>query len=82
MTVGEKFSLPPETLGEVPVVQLQGKRLVSIENHRGILEYTDEAVKVAVKRGCVLVRGSGLTIVRMTRNCVEISGNIFAAELE
>lgn len=81
-TVGEKLALPPETMGEVPLVQICGKRRVSIENHRGILEYTDGVVKVAVKRGSILVQGSALTIARMTRRYVEISGNLRSVELE
>lgn len=81
-TVGEKLALPPETLGEVPLVQLHGRRRVSIENHRGILAYTDSEVRVCVKRGSVLVEGSGMSIVRMTRRYVEISGSIRSVTME
>ena len=80
--VGEKLSIPAETLGEVPVVLLRGKRSVSIENHRGITEYRDTTVAVAVKRGCVRVSGSALSIARMTRKSVEIRGTIRTIELE
>ena len=80
--VGEKLSIPAETLGEVPVVLLRGKRSVSIENHRGITEYRDTTVAVAVKRGCVRVSGNALCIARMTRKSVEIRGTIRTIELE
>lgn len=81
-TVSEKLSLPPETIADIPLVQMHGKRRVSVENHRGILEYTDSTVKVSVKRGSLSVIGSGLSILRMTRRCVEISGTIRALEWE
>ena len=58
--VGEKFSIPTETLGEIPLILLRGKRSVSIENHRGITEYTDTVVQIEVKRGAVRVVGFGL----------------------
>lgn len=80
--VGEKFSIPTETLGEIPLILLRGKRSVSIENHRGITEYTDTVVQIEVKRGAVRVVGFGLSIVQMTRKCVEIRGTIRAVELE
>lgn len=81
-TVGESLSLPPETIAEVPLTSLRGKRSVCIENHRGILAYTDECVKVAVKRGSISVFGTHLTIARMTRGCLEIRGHIRSIELE
>lgn len=80
--VGEKLAIPAETLGEVPVVLLRGKRSISIENHRGITEYKDTTVTVAVKRGCVRVSGNALCIARMTRKSVEIRGTIRTIELE
>ena len=80
--VSEKLSIPAETLGEVPVVLLRGKRSISIENHRGITEYKDTTVTVAVKRGCVRVSGNALCIAHMTRKSVEIRGTIRTIELE
>lgn len=80
--LSEKLSVPQETLGEVPLVQLHGKRTVCIENHRGILEYTDTLVKVSVKRGTIAVVGSRMEIARMTRRLLEIRGCIQRVELE
>ena len=80
--VGDKLSIPAETFGEVPVVLLRGKRSVNIENHRGITEYKDTTVTVAVKRGSVRVTGNALCIARMTRKNVEIRGTVRMIELE
>lgn len=81
-TISDKLSIPPETLGEVPFVILRGKRRVSIENHRGVTQYEDTLVQVAVKRGCVRILGSGLSIISMSKNCLEICGTIRAVEME
>ena len=80
--LGERLVIPPETMTELPVTVLRGKRTVSIENHKGILAYTDTCVKVSVRGGAVTVRGAGLAIVRMTRQNVEIRGSLCALELE
>ncbi len=81
-SVSEKLSLPPESLSAVPLIQLHGKRNLSIENHGGILEYSDTLVKAAVKDGAVTVRGYELSICRMTRRCLVIRGRIVGLELE
>lgn len=76
------MAIPQETIGETALVQLHGKRTVCIENHRGILEYTDSLVRVAVKRGSIGIVGDGMEIARMTRRLVEIRGRIQRVELE
>ncbi len=81
-TVSERLKVPPETISNTPLTELRGKRSVCIENHCGIVEYTESVVKVAVKRGAVIVHGGGLTIAHMTRRQVEIRGAIRSLELE
>lgn len=80
--VSDRLSIPAETLGEIPFVILRGKRRVSIENHRGVTRYEDSLVQVAVRRGCVRIVGSGLSIVSMSKNVIEICGTIRGVELE
>ncbi len=80
--MADKLAIPPEAVGGIPLTELRGGELVCIENHRGILEYTPDRVKVAVKRGAICVLGTKLSIVRMTRRRVEIRGCIRGLELE
>ena len=54
--LGEKLSIPPEVMGSLPLTQVHGRRNVSIENHGGILAYTDTCVRVAVRGGAVSVQ--------------------------
>lgn len=81
-TLGEALAIPQETYSDQPLTQLRGRRNAVVENHNGILEYTDERVKIAVKRGSVCVIGAGLRIAQMTRSRVEIRGSIQRLELE
>lgn len=81
-TFGEVLALPQETYSDQPLTQVRGRRSAVVENHNGILEYTDERVKIAVKRGSVCVIGAGLHIAQMTRSRVEIRGSIQRLELE
>ena len=80
--LSDRLSIPPESMTDLPITQLRGRRNVCVENHRGILAYTDTCVKVAVRGGAVSVHGAGLAIVRMTRRDVEIRGSIGGLDLE
>lgn len=75
-SVSEKFSLPAEALSAVPYIQLHGRGRICIENHGGILAYSQEQVKIAVKGGAVVVQGKELSICAMSRRCLELRGVI------
>ena len=64
-----------------PLAELHGNTSVCIENHGGILEYTDTRVCIAVQRGTLTVSGCGLRILRMTQRRVEIGGTIRCVEV-
>ena len=78
----EQLALPSEALANAPYVQIRGKRSVSVENHRGVLEYTDEAIVIAVKHGKICVQGDSLRISSMHRKRIEVRGTIFSIGLE
>ena len=80
--LGEKLSMPPEALGEIPLTEIRGNRSVAIENHRGILEYSEEKVRVAVRHGALTVHGRELRIVSMSGKNLEIRGSIESVEME
>ena len=81
-TMEERLSMPSETLPNVPYIQIHGNHSVSIEHHRGILEYTDERIVVGVKHGKICVQGDALRIAGMNRCCIEVRGMIFSITME
>lgn len=81
-SVSDRLAIPPEAVSTVPLIQLRGKKSLCVENHGGILEYSDTEVKIAVKGGSLTVRGSGIYICRMTKKCLEIHGRFVGLELE
>lgn len=80
--VSDKLSIPAETLGEIPFLILRGNRRICIENHRGVTQYEDTLVQVAVKHGSIRIVGCGLSIVSMSKSTLEICGSIRTVELE
>ena len=81
-SIGEKLSIPTEAMSQQPCVSLRGKRSVRVEHHKGILEYSQECVRLAVHRGAICIFGRELTVTRMSERVMELSGKIERVELE
>ena len=64
-----------------PRVDLQGDRKVVIENHRGMVEYSDTCMRVSVRGGAVRVTGIGLELLVMNHDELVIGGRIAGVEL-
>ena len=73
--------LQDEPLPGLPLVEIAGERRVLIENHRGVMEYGTQTIRVKVKYGQICVCGSGLELARMNRGQLVISGRVDAVQL-
>lgn len=71
-----------ETMPGLPIVELAGDSRVLIENHRGIVQYSQEQIGVRVKYGKLLVCGCSLHLSCMTRERLVIHGRIKEIHLE
>lgn len=80
-TALERFGLPADAVGAGRVL-LTGTGHLVIENHRGLLEYSDDSISVALKKGKVQVRGQSLSLSAMERGSLIIVGKIMSLELE
>ena len=79
--VVDQFDLPGEVLGDLPRVTLLGGRRVLVENHKGLLDYGTEEIRIAGKRLTVLVAGDGLKLCAMNPRALLITGDVFRVEL-
>ena len=76
-----RLDLPGEIVAGLPKVELTGFSRLSVEGHRGIVEYSPEAVAVRVKTGTVRVEGSELSIALMNHDFLVLAGRISAVHL-
>lgn len=77
----ERLGLPAEAAG-ICRVTLAGERHLSVENHKGLLEYTPETVVLSKGSGSVRIRGEGLELAAMDGESLIIRGKIFGVDLE
>ena len=69
--------LPRDVVMGLPVLYVLELHL---ENYRGILEYTEEMVRILIKGGQIKVTGQKLQVVYYTNDEMKISGQIRAIE--
>lgn len=77
----DRLELPPETAGAAKLTVTDG-RLALVENHRGLLEYGEDQIRVGTGRGQLVLRGSGLTLGAMSARELLIRGELLSAEWE
>lgn len=65
-----------------PRIELLGDRRVIVENHRGILEYGAERMRIACGRLTLCVAGEGLELCALSMNELAVTGRIRAVTYE
>lgn len=73
--------LPDEPTPGQPIIEISGQERVLIEHHRGVVNYTYECIGVRVKYGSILICGKDLTLTKMTKHQLIISGLIDSVQL-
>ncbi|MEG1459493.1 MAG: YabP/YqfC family sporulation protein, partial [Acetivibrio sp.] len=60
--ISDTMKLPSDMLAGAPILSLIGQRQICIENYKGIIEYTEELIRVQTKIGRIHIRGNNLNI--------------------
>ncbi len=70
------MDLPVEVIKNLPCIYIKGNDEITIENYKGIIEYTEEAVKLNTKLGIVKIYGKKLNVKQITSDFVVLKGFI------
>lgn len=76
-----RFDLPTDAAAGLPRITLTGRKRVSVENHRGLLEYSDTRIELNGGRVRVVITGADLYLRVMDKQAAVITGEIFSVEL-
>lgn len=74
--------LQTEAVPGMPIVEICGRHRVLIEHHLGVTEYGDKNISITIRHGRITVSGSCLSLCRMTKQTVIITGNIDSVHLD
>ena len=79
--LSDAAGMPKDVTLGIPIVTLAGREELSIENYRGIIEYTEELIRVQTKPGQMKINGRHLQIQYYTNDEMKIIGKITSLEL-
>lgn len=80
--MAERFVLPGNAAAGEIYVTVTGGKSVLIENHKGLLEYSDEVIIMSGGKTKIAVFGVGLSLDAMNGEVAVISGKITSVSFE
>ncbi len=72
----EVLELPKDLVLDLPRITLVGNVQLTLENHRGVILYTDTHIRVAVARGEIVISGQKLSLRSILPDEIIIDGTI------
>lgn len=78
----ETLELPKDLMYGASMVTILGRQEVLIENYKGILEYTQDYIKIQAKSARLTVYGKRLKIEHYTNEDMKVVGFIKSVEFE
>ncbi|HEY4552520.1 MAG TPA: sporulation protein YqfC [Bacillaceae bacterium] len=71
-----KMELPADVLMDLPRVTMVGQIHIYIENHRGLLAFTDRELRLLLKQGQLLIKGKSFVIKTILPEEILLEGKI------
>lgn len=76
----QTLDLPEELILNLPVFFLLGGQKLYMENHRGLIEYSTNKVRIRVQNGHITLEGTGLIIDEIHESFLWISGSFLCIQ--
>ena len=72
----KRMDLPEDVMMDLPRITMIGQLHIYIENHRGLLAFTDKEVRLMLKHGQLFIRGSSFVIKTILPEEILLEGKI------
>lgn len=70
------LEIPDEVVSDRPKITTVGRREVFVENYKGIIEFSNEIVKINTNYGIITITGKNMKIREITSEDIIIFGDI------
>ncbi|WP_339200315.1 sporulation protein YqfC [Peribacillus sp. FSL P2-0133] len=70
------MDLPQDVMMDLPRITMIGQLHIYIENHRGLLAFTDSEVRLMLKNGQLLIKGNAFVIKTILPEEIMLEGKI------
>ncbi|MFC0188137.1 sporulation protein YqfC [Fictibacillus aquaticus] len=72
----QKMDLPADVVMDLPRITMIGQLHIYIENHRGVLAFSNEELKLKLKQGVLVIEGEGFLIKTVMPEEILLEGKI------
>lgn len=80
--ISEILDLPKDVLLDLVRVTVTGKLAVFIENHKGIVEYNSNLIRVNTNDGVIVLKGKDLYLKSAVADEITVEGKLQSIEFE
>jgi sporulation protein YqfC len=74
--MAKKMDLPQDVMMDLPRITMIGQIHIYIENHRGLLAFTDKELRLLLKQGQLLIKGNAFVIKTILPEEILLEGKI------
>lgn len=74
--MAKKMDLPQDVMMDLPRITMIGQIHIYIENHRGLLTFTDKELRLLLKQGQLLIKGKAFVIKTILPEEILLEGKI------
>ena len=74
--MADLLEIPKDLVLDVPKITLIGQSELFLENHRGIIEYSSQRMRINLSRGFLEILGNQLEIKALLPDEIKIEGDI------
>ena len=78
--LSDAAGIPKDVVLGIPILTMIGRNEVIVENYRGIIEYTDEILRLQTKTGEIKIQGREMKIEYYTNDEMRVYGKIISLE--
>lgn len=79
--MAEVLEIPEDLALDLPRITLVGNINLNVENHKGIISYTADEVRLRVSDGYLIARGLGFSLRSISRTDVFLEGEINSLQI-
>lgn len=72
----KKMDLPADVMMDLPRVTMVGQLHIYVENHKGLLTFTDKELRLLLKHGQLLIKGKSFVIKTILPEEILLEGKI------
>ncbi|KYC69821.1 sporulation protein YqfC [Heyndrickxia coagulans] len=74
--MSQKTDLPQDVMMDLPRITMIGQIHIYVENHRGLLTFSDKEVRLLLKNGQLLIKGRSFVIKTILPEEILLEGKI------